>query len=298
MENLKIIRPAGLEKECFLSKNLKGFEQNGFCLIEKKMQLDQNWPYAASSKENRLEQLHDAFEDDMCANIICARGGYGASDLLPTINWKKINAVKPKKFIGFSDISALHSAFYSHLGRNSQIRLLHAPMPSTELWDFNIDEIKLLLDVLTQSTLKTVTMSLRPINKNAEDQINLSIEGFLFGGCFSVLTNLIGTNYLPPLSDHILFFEDIGEHPARLIRYLNQWIQSNSLDGVQAIVLGYFKDLGLGIEDNSAMFLKEFGDRLNIPVWHSKNFGHIKRNMPLELGAQAKIQNNSIKYNL
>ena len=74
------------------------------------MQLDQNWPYAASSKENRLEQLHDAFEDDMCANIICARGGYGASDLLPTINWKKINAVKPKN----SSVSQIYLRYTQH----------------------------------------------------------------------------------------------------------------------------------------------------------------------------------------
>ena len=63
-------------------------------------------------------------------------------------------------------------------------------------------------------------------------------EGKLFGGCFSVLTNLVGTSFLPDLAGHILIFEDIEEHPARLMRYWKQWEYAGILTGVEAVVFG------------------------------------------------------------
>jgi muramoyltetrapeptide carboxypeptidase len=296
LNKIKIIRPAGKEYEDILSTHIDSFNKLGIEISQDEMEMEKDWPYASSSIEKRINQFHDAFIENESDNIVCARGGYGASDLLPLIDWDIIKKAGAKHLVGFSDISALHAAFYSKFQETGNIKLIHAPMPSTSLWDFDLDEVKILLDVLIDRKSIDISLNLNPQNSLAKEAT--SIEGKLFGGCFSVLTNLIGTDYMPNLDNHILFFEDIGEHPARLMRYLNQWIQSGILRNVKGIVLGYFKDLGEGIEDNPEMFLNEFSKRIDIPVWHSDQFGHIEKNMPIKLGETAHLQNQILKYKI
>lgn len=295
MNKIMVVRPAGKENENYLEQNLQGFLDQGLEVEYEELPFSE-WPYASSTPENRFEQLKNALLGSFDA-IICARGGYGASDLLDFLTPDLVQSAKNLSFTGFSDISALHSYIYKHANLSNQnLKLIHGPMPSTALWDFNSKDVKLLLDcIFVGRPPKEVELTLTQLTCGISEK---KIAGKLFGGCFSVLTNLIGTNHLPDLNGHILFFEDIGEHPARIMRYFNQWIQSGILKDAKAIVMGYFKGLGEGIEDNSEMFLKEFSKRSPIPVWHTKEFGHISDNCPLPIGEIASISNNKLIYNL
>jgi len=296
---IRIIRPASREKEDLLSDKLKQFEKIGFITDFEDIPIDPSWGYSSGSQENRASALEAALFSKEAQLILAARGGYGCSDLLPLIDFQKFEHEDLSLIIGFSDISALHSAFYTKLGWPS----LHAPMPATALWDFEAKDVASLICLMndfSQGKILRQSLSVKLIPTESISRVsqkNPALKGKLFGGCFSVLTNMIGTPYFPKdLSNHIIFIEDLQENPARLLRYLNQWIQSGAFEKATALVVGYLKDMGEGVEDNAEFVLREIAKRCAIPVFHSKDFGHITPNTPLLIGSDATIKGNELVW--
>ncbi|MGE0171496.1 MAG: LD-carboxypeptidase [Oligoflexales bacterium] len=282
-QTIRIIFPSSISLENILDARREELEKNGFRVLTNRPRLDPAWPYSSASIEDRSAELINAVLDPEAGILLCARGGWGASDLLSRVPWAQMKNARPKIIIGFSDISAIHSAFYKHLGWKS----IHGPMPLTNQWDEHPDGVGSLLQILRKERISQA-IALQPHSYNNK------VEGPLFGGCLSVLTNLIGTGFLPDLKDHIVFFEDIGEHPARITRFLNQWVLSKSLKGVKGIVLGDFGDLQMN--NGAADLAKELRKRLEMPVFTSMDFGHQKRNVPLGIGAHAVIQNQELTW--
>ncbi len=287
--SIRIIFPCGPIDENKLVKGVKILEQKGFRVSYKLPKGDSRWPFTSAPLKERLAELTDALLDSEVDYLLAARGGYGASDLLPHLAWHQFEDIKPKLIIGFSDVSALQCGFYRKLGWKA----LHAPMPATGLWQEGKDqEVKRLIDLLEA---KTTSGSITLLETGQNSQ---TFQGELFGGCLSVLTNLIGTPYGPGhLAGKILFFEDISENPARLIRYWNQWIQSGLLEGVNAVVFGKFSDLGSENEAYQGLLRDELSQRTDCSVYFSEDFGHQSPNEPLMIGGQAKISERKLTWN-
>src|SRR5216683_262377 len=70
--------------------------------------------YLAGTDATRAHDLNAMFADDAVDAIWCVRGGYGASRLLPALDYELIRR-KPKALIGYSDITALHMAIQRHV---------------------------------------------------------------------------------------------------------------------------------------------------------------------------------------
>src|SRR5262245_15488727 len=71
--------------------------------------------YLAGDDATRAAELTEAFADPETTAVWCARGGYGVMRLLDRIDFEVIRR-NPKIFVGFSDITALHHAFYQDTG--------------------------------------------------------------------------------------------------------------------------------------------------------------------------------------
>jgi len=293
---IRILRTSSREKEDLLPARIAWLNARGIKVLFDNQQPDPNWAYAAAPPAERAKALAAALAEPATQAIICARGGYGASDLLPLLDWDEIKRLPEKLLVGFSDASALHAAIYT----KCHWRGLHGPMPATVLWgrDGETRDTEDLLDLISGRAAGG-TLALTPVPAGAAVPAKLS--GTLFGGCFSVLTNLIGTPYLPrSLRGHILFFEDLDEHPARLMRHWNQWLQSGLLEGVAGVVVGNLLKLGPNIPDNAAFVFEEWARRCPAPFFKSTAFGHLSPNFPLGIGAAAEIssvKNWSLKWN-
>ncbi|MES2745993.1 MAG: LD-carboxypeptidase [Bdellovibrionota bacterium] len=288
--HIRIISPSGRFDPNLLSTRLTELEKE-FHVSYHKLDVDPSWPFTAGSFSARLSQLSEALLAPDVDIILSARGGYGASDLLPHLPWNELKHTRPKVLIGFSDISALHSALYTKL----DWPCLHGPMPGTELWQKNDPrDVECLIELMKGST-NSVEIPVEALNQ----PLPLPIEGWSYGGCLAVLTNLIGTAYFPKtLWGSILFWEDIGEHPARIIRFINQWSQSQALLGVKAIVLGRFA--GCEVKDmmDEDGLRAEISRRLSIPVFATNHFGHCAPNWPLPIGLPIQIKDGSLRWNL
>ena len=284
---LRIIRPSSREPADLLGPRLDELAAAGFEVLHDEIPRDPDWPYTAAPTAERAQALAAALTESRSDFVLCARGGYGASDLLPRLDWSQLASAKPKLVVGFSDVSALHSALYTRLGWPG----LHAPMPATTLWrkdgqEDDVGQLLALLKTFQADGTATGSLAVQPVGTSEA----APLVGPLFGGCFTVLTNLIGTPYFPrSLAGHVVFIEDTGEHPARLMRALNQWLLAGVLDGARALVVGYLRDLGDKIPDCAPFVYQQFAARVPVPVYATPLFGHTSPNHPLLIGADAVL---------
>lgn len=284
---LRLIYPASRDKQDTSPPQKIELKNGSFELLRKAIPPPSDWDHLAASSKDRLDELLDALFDEECEAIICGRGGYGASDLLHLIPWADLKGLSPRTIIGFSDISALHSAFYTQLGWQG----LHAPMPASSYWSMHVDiDLPKLFQVLAQPE-STSCLQLQQGLAYANQSEYL--EGWLYGGCLSVLSSLIGTPFFPEnLNGAIVFWEDIDEPVGRIFRHINQWLQSGSLAGAKAIVLGQFTQNEQLIDIER--LAQEIAVRVGLPVFTSLDFGHCSPNLPLMVGGLAAIKNDQL----
>jgi len=87
--------------------------------------------YFAGSDEHRLADLNRAIRDASIDAVWCLRGGYGAIRLLDGIDYEALRR-RPKAIIGYSDITALHSAVAMKCGLST----IHGPTARSRLSAF------------------------------------------------------------------------------------------------------------------------------------------------------------------
>jgi muramoyltetrapeptide carboxypeptidase len=231
--------------------------------------------YFAGSDERRLNELLTAIRDPEIDAILCARGGYGATRLLPGLDPAEI-AEANKLLVGFSDATALHS-----LWARAAVRSIHAPM---------VASLPSASDAVKQEWIRTLEGRDLPESWDVETVVSGTATGRLFGGNLAVLGALLGTPFEPPVNGTILFLEDVGERPYRIDRMLTSLIQAGWFERCAGVVLGAFTDGnpgddGVTIED----VLKDRLGVLDIPVVSGFPAGHIDTNEPLTFGATAEI---------
>ncbi len=289
-DTLGVIAPSSAVPAHVVDRAIKNLEGLGF-----KVQLGRNCRnqrgYLAGTDAERLEDFHWAFSDKNIDGVWCIRGGYGATRLLPNIDFKLIKK-NPKVFVGYSDITALHVAIFQRSG----LVTFHGPVGTSEQTDYTKQHV---LDILMNPTPQY------KIELSAENQVNPSnlfktevisagkCRGQLIGGNLSLLSAMDGTpDALRDLKGKILFMEDIDERPYRVDRMLVQMLQSHNLKELSGIALGVFEGCNPKPDENSLSLIDCFKDLLGglgIPVFYGLSFGHITNQFTLPLGIEAEL---------
>src|SRR5438874_1874545 len=63
------------------------------------------WGFLAGSDRDRAADLMQMFTDRKVKAVICVRGGYGAAQILPLLDYEVLRR-NPKILIGYSDITS------------------------------------------------------------------------------------------------------------------------------------------------------------------------------------------------
>lgn len=71
----------------------------------------ERYGYLSGTDESRAKSLNQMFHDDRVDAVVCARGGYGTARILDRLDFDAIRA-NPKILLGYSDITALHTAIH------------------------------------------------------------------------------------------------------------------------------------------------------------------------------------------
>jgi muramoyltetrapeptide carboxypeptidase len=187
--------------------------------------------YLAGHDADRVADLHAMFADPDVHAVICIRGGYGTMRLLGALDYDLVRR-HPKVFIGYSDITALHLAFYHRAG----LVTFHGPM-ATALAKGDGHDLQHLLRTITRPDPPGPLTN--PADGPAIDTlVPGTAEGVLLGGNLALLTSLLGTPYLPALSGAVLFIEDIVDHLYRLDRKLVHLRLAGVLEQAAGFVVG------------------------------------------------------------
>lgn len=234
--------------------------------------------YLAGEDRDRLDDINHALRDPKIDALWCLRGGYGMIRILPGIDYEALDAM-PKPIIGYSDVTALHSA----VQRKCKLISYHGPTAREPMSEFSRDSF--MRAVIQQTDSCGVAPKAREISHGRA-------EGRLVGGNLAVLASLCGTGYAPDITDGILILEDIGEAVYRIDRMLQQLMLSGALNGCKAIVFGECvkcpDDAGGGGRPFDQV-LGEIAEELGVPCLAGVPIGHIDEQWTIPLGAIASL---------
>jgi muramoyltetrapeptide carboxypeptidase len=229
--------------------------------------------YLAGDDQRRLSELNRAIADPSIRAIFCARGGYGTMRLLEHLDPQ--HELKP--LIGFSDITALHQWQQCH-----GLISIHGPV-LTQLGRLNYFTSERLFCLLESSAPAEPLKGTTPFVEGIA-------EGPLLGGNLSMLTQLLGTPFMPALDGAILLLEDVGERPYRLDRMWTHLQLAGVFRSISGIVLGSFTHC----EERDANYtsqdvLRELAVATGLPCAAGFPIGHGDINEPVPLGARVRL---------
>ncbi|MCW3478274.1 LD-carboxypeptidase [Neisseriaceae bacterium JH1-16] len=236
--------------------------------------------HLAGSDAMRLDDLHTAFADPRFAAVLCLRGGYGSPRLLDTIDVALI-AANPKPFVGYSDITALHTLFNQQTG----LVTFHGPMLTTDLLRYDEPHTVASLWAQLRGELSAGSRLTHPAGYPLTTLHGGVAQGRLAGGNLSMLCSLLGTPWALQADGAILFLEDVNEEPYRLDRLLNQLRLAGVLDRLDGVLLGDFAQTDSGKHAALDMVWQDYLLPLDIPVLAGWRAGHCTPNLTLPFGA-------------
>ena len=241
----------------------------------------------AGTIEERCADLRWALNDPDIKAIVCTRGGYGSAMLLDPMTHVDFEG-NPKWIVGYSDITALHSAMVC-----SGVMSLHANMGGA-LGGRGAD------DSINQM-LRSVLLGILPSYSVPPHRLNVTgtARGIVLGGNMAVFTNIGGSKEWDFLDrdnirdkDIILFFEDVSESMPRVNSMLQQLRLKGVLDQVKGIIVGRFTEYEPrdGYTDMNEM-LSETLNKYGIPVCYDFPASHDEGwNYPMIEGCQATLK--------
>ncbi|WP_409289628.1 LD-carboxypeptidase [Pseudomonas sp. KCJK8927] len=240
--------------------------------------------YLAGSDQRRLQDLHDAFADPSIHAILCMRGGYGSMRLLDKLDFELIRR-NPKPLIGYSDITALHTA----IGRHSGLVTFHGAMLNADLLGAKLEPTESSLLAQLNGRLAAGDAILHPAAYPLSSVVPGEASGRLVGGNLSLLGATMGTLAEVDTQDSILFIEDVNEPLYRVDRLLTQLRLAGKLEGVKGVLVGDFAGVTVAA---MTPLLEDIFAPLGVPVLAGWRSGHCDPNVCLPLGAWVQLDSS------
>ena len=279
-KGIYIISPSSAVSDAkVLTRGVKRLEKMGFKVALDRTVLARDQRFAGSDAQ-RIAAFERAVKQKLPI-VMASRGGYGVTRLLPHLNWGAL-ASSGKRFVGQSDFTAFNLAFLAKTG------LISFAGP-TACYDFGASKTE---PLTTEIFGEVMRGELEILSFESEKADSVDCRGVLWGGNLAMITSLIGTPFMPKIKGGILFVEDVGEHPYRVERMLNQLAQAGILGKQKALLLGGFTDYRLAEHDrgydlNSAIdFIRQ---SVKIPVIPGLPFGHTPMKVTLPIGAKVGV---------
>lgn len=246
--------------------------------------------YLAGDARERGEDLNRMFADPEVRAVFCVRGGYGSSQIMKYVDFELIRR-NPKIFVGYSDITNLHSALQMYSG----LVTFHGPMVCSNMRrDFD--------PYTRESLFAALNMEDELEFRNPPEEEGFKVlrggaaEGVIAGGNISVLARGCGTFFQLDTKGKILFLEDVEESIATLDMYITQMEYAGLFDHAAGILLGDFTDCthdrydaGYKIEE----FLHDRFGNMALPVMYHIRSGHDKPMGTIPFGTLCSMDGDS-----
>lgn len=288
-----IVAPASQASEEKREKARVEIEKLGFNVRFGKSCFEK-YGYLAGKDQIRAEDLNNMFEDSNIDGIICLRGGYGTPRILRMIDYDIIKK-NPKVFMGYSDITAIHTA----INQKSKLVTFHGPMAASDI-SYGLDEFS--MDYFLRAITKSEPLGLisNPEGEDIKCLVPGRAEGKIIGGNLALIAATIGTPYEIDTKGKLLMLEDIGEEPYSIDRMLTQLSLSGKLQECEGIILGDWNDC-MPKESDSLSLMEVFKDilvPLGKPVIYNLKAGHCTPKVTIPFGVKAAIDSDKCELKI
>lgn len=282
-DTIAVISPSSVPDSATVAKGCATLRSWGYVPVVGAHALNSYHGFAGTADERAADLLWALREPSVKA-IICSRGGDGAVQVLQRIPLKEFRD-HPKWVMGFSDVTALHSAEVA-----AGVMSIHSSMCDGIAMRGERDSVNMILRKLLQGELPTYQAPAHPLNQQGE------ATGILVGGNFSVFCGLAGSEYdFLNRADEglILFIEDTDESMTKVDRMLHQLEIRGVLSKLNGIIVGHFskyKSPENGFADMYEM-LHEYLQHYHIPVCYDFPVGHHSgKNYPMVEGCRVNLK--------
>ncbi|MEM1054970.1 MAG: LD-carboxypeptidase [Bacteroidota bacterium] len=241
--------------------------------------------YLSGPDPVRAAEVNALFARDDLDAIVCVRGGYGVLRILDALDFDAL-AANPKLIVGYSDITALHLAAWTH----ARVPGLSAAMAAPDWPKLDPASEQQFWDLASGAHPWKVT---GPGGEALVPTREGETEGPLIGGNLTLVAALLGTPFLPDLTGAILFVEDVGEPPYRIDGLLARLRLAGVLDRLGGLVFGAFTG-GEPPKNRPSLTVDEVLDHyagfVNGPVARGLVYGHFPRKTPVPVGVTARLR--------
>ncbi|MBA15802.1 MAG: LD-carboxypeptidase [Sphingomonas sp.] len=227
----------------------------------------------AGSDDARAAAFLEVANDPQFDAIWFARGGYGSNRILSRVMPNLGPAARDKAYLGFSDMGFLLGALYAAgIGRP-----IHAAMPITLGSNDPGESLGWALAWLIDGDRNVLEPSL-----NGEGRGRPAAAFNL-----AILDALIGTPWMPDLTDHVLMIEEVSEPLYRIDRMLFTVAHATQLKGIAGIRLGHVTH----VQENDPPFAetaeeiaRRWCGEMGVPFLGRAEIGHIALNRVVPFG--------------
>jgi muramoyltetrapeptide carboxypeptidase len=256
--------------------------------------------YVAGDARARARDVTALFGDDEVDVVQMLRGGYGASQVVPLLDYDVI-AANPKPFVGYSDVTALHVAIRQRTGLVTFYGLGLTSMGAPKREE---------LDKQWFMRAMTASEALGELPARPDDPYigavgSGSATAPLIGGCLWLLRETLGTPWEVELGDVILFFEDVHAPPWHVDGMLTQLANAGKLGRIKGIVIGEMHKSEASDQLDPWLRSRSMEDvfehhlePLGVPILHNLPLGHGKHLWTLPLGVTATVDANARKVTI
>lgn len=261
--------------------------------------------FVSSSIESRVDDLHDAFEDDAVKVILTVIGGFNSNQLLGHLDYGLIRD-NPKIFCGYSDITALSNAIYAKTGLITYSGPHFSTFGMLKGLDYTVEYFrKCLCSEEPFEILPSKEWSDDAWYLNQEKRVFIpndgpkiiqegKAEGTSIGGNLCTLQLLHGTEYMPPLEDTIIFMEDddlTGNFfPNSFDRDLQSLIHQPNFEGVKGIIIGRAQKRANMTTEKLKYIIESKDELTHMPVISDVDFGHTTPQITLPIGGRISMK--------
>ncbi|MCG7547378.1 S66 peptidase family protein [Pseudoalteromonas sp. Of7M-16] len=297
---------------------LQDLKNRGFEVLEGQCLREDNL-HVSAPLEARVAELMAFLCDDSIDAIMAPWGGEIAMDILPKLDWQRLETAKPKWLMGFSDISTVltsiscklgwatcHCTNLMQLGLNQTDELTarvfeHLATPTggefkqTAAQFFERRHADYSKEPTAAFNLSEPSQW-KILNNAYHDEVEFT--GRLIGGCIDTHMVLYGSEYFLPhkklinREDPVIYYFENGElTPTQYFRAFQSLKLKGAFDNASGILIGRnAAQVARGDGYDDLIALQQSLGELEIPVLYDVDVSHQSPNLTMVNGALANVK--------
>jgi len=282
------------ENRSEIDRGVRWYEQRGY-RVKLAPGVHARDDYVAGDAQARADDVTALFADDEVDVVQMLRGGYGASQVVPLLDYDVI-AANPKPFVGYSDVTALHVAIRQRTGLVTFYGLGLTSMGAPKREELDKDWF---IRAMT-ATDPLGQVPARPDDPYIGTLGSGRATAALVGGCLWLLRETLGTPWEVELDHVILFFEDVHAPPWHVDGMLTQLNNAGKLARIKGVVIGEMHKSQASDQLEPWLRSRSMEDvfehhlePLGVPILHNLPLGHGKHLVTIPLGVRATIDTDA-----